>query len=142
MRFNSKECKILHLGKNNKKHVYHIKEGNETRQLETTDCEKDLGVNVDPLLTFEQHINQVCNKGRSISGLIMRTMTCRNWDIMVPLFKALVRPHLEYANAIWSPYKIKYIKQIEKIQRNFTRLIYGMKDMEYAQRLKQLKLPS
>ena len=142
MRFNSKKCKILHLGKNNKKHVYHMKEGNETRQLEATDCEKDLGVNVDPLLSFEQHINQVCNKGRSISGLIMRTMTYRNWDIMVPLFKALVRPHLEYANAIWSPYKVKYIKQIEKIQKNFTRLIYGMKNMEYAQRLKQLKLPS
>ena len=34
MRFNSKKCKILHLGKNNKKHVYHMKEGNETRQLE------------------------------------------------------------------------------------------------------------
>ena len=142
MRFNSKKCKILHLGKNNPNNVYHIGEGNERRQLETTVCEKDLGVNVDPLLNFEQHINLVCKKGRSISGLLMRSMTNRNWDIMVPLFKALIRPHLEYANPIWNPYKVKYIKQIEQIQRNFTRHIYGMKNLEYAQRLRCLKLPS
>ena len=142
MRFNSKKCKILHLGKNNPNHTYHMKEGNDINPLAATECEKDLGVNVDPLLNFDQHINQVCKKARSISGLLMRTMTCRNWDIMVPLFKALIRPHLEYANPVWSPYKAKYIKQIEQIQRDFTRHVYGMKNLEYAQRLRCLKLPS
>ena len=119
-----------------------MKEGNDINPLAGTECEKDLGVNVDPLLNFDQHINQVCKKARSISGLLMRTMTCRNWDIMVPLFKALIRPHLEYANPVWSPYKAKYIKQIEQIQRDFTRHVYGMKNLEYAQRLRRLKLPS
>lgn len=112
-------------------------------EIDATLCEKDLGVHVDPLLNFDEHINQVCKKGMSISGLIRRNMTCRSWNIMVPLSKALVRPHIEYANAVWSPYKykVKHIKVIEQIQRNFTRLIHGLKNLDYTQILKRLKLP-
>ena len=47
------------IGLHNQKQDYIL----NNKAIEKSDCEKDLGVNVDPLLTFERHINQVCNKG-------------------------------------------------------------------------------
>ena len=142
MKFNAKKCKILHLGKNNPNHEYFMTNGTEVNKLDSTTCEKDLGVNVDPLLSFDNHINMACSKGRQLSGMILNTLTCRCSEILVPLFKAIIRPHLEYANAVWSPYKVKHIKLIEQVQRNFTRMIDGMRHLEYSQRLRMLKLPS
>ena len=52
-----------------------------------------------------------------------------------------MRPNLEYANSIWSPYKIKDISAIENVQRRATKLIPSLKELEYEERLKKLKLP-
>ena len=61
---------------------------------------------------------------------------------MVPLFKALIRPILEYGNAVWAPHLRKHIDAIEKIQRHFTKCIIGTKNLSYEQRLRFLQLPS
>ena len=61
---------------------------------------------------------------------------------MIPLYKALVRPIIEYANPVWSPYSREYIDLIEKVQHYFTKRIIGMMDLDYESRLKSLKLPS
>ena len=58
------------------------------------------------------------------------------------LYKALVRPHLEYANSVWNPYKKKNITALENVQRRATKLIPGLKDMTYEHRLRKLKLPT
>ena len=97
---------------------------------------------MDPLLSFEEHINNIVKKARSISGLIIRTITFKSKEIMVPLFKALVRPILEYGNVVWSPNKRKHIDLIESIQRNFTKCVFGMRGLTYEERLKALCLPS
>jgi len=52
---------------------------------------------------------------------------------MVPLFKSLVRPILEYGNAVWTPCLIKNITRIENVQRHFTKCITGMNNQEYEQ---------
>ena len=61
---------------------------------------------------------------------------------MVLLFKSLIRPILEYANVVWSPYKRKYVDLIEQVQRNYSKCIIGLKDLTYKNRLVALKLPS
>ena len=61
---------------------------------------------------------------------------------MVPLFKALVRPILEYGNAVWCPYTIKDINAIEEVQRFYTKRIIGTNDLSYEDRLNKLGLPS
>ena len=61
---------------------------------------------------------------------------------MVPLYKALVLPVLEYANCVWSPHYKKDILQLESIQRHFTKTIIGMKGLDYEERLCSLRLPS
>ena len=61
---------------------------------------------------------------------------------MVPLFKALVRPILEYGNVVWKPSKRKHINQLESIKRHFTKCVVGMREKGYEERLKELRLPS
>ena len=129
---------MMHLGKNNPRHKYTIRDGDKVSELNTTTCEKDLGVFIDPLLNFQEHMTHIVKK----PGLILRNITGRTKDILVPLFIGLVRPILEYANPVWSPMYRKDIDRIEKIQRNFTKRICGLNHLDYTERLKNLNLPS
>ena len=81
-------------------------------------------------------------RANKIAGLLMRTITHKAVSIMIPLFKALVRPILEYGNVVWSPYLKKHINEIESVQRRFTKKIIGLSDLEYEDRLRKLRLPS
>ena len=58
----------------------------------------------------------------------------------IMLYKALVRPHVEYANSIWSPYKKGDIEAIEKVQKRATKLVISLKKLPYKERLLQLNL--
>ena len=61
---------------------------------------------------------------------------------MLTLFKSIVLSRLDYGSQLWSPFLIKHITQLEKIQRSFTKHIIGMNDMPYHERLKCLGLYS
>ena len=104
LKFNGSKCKVLHVGKDNPNYNYTIAEDGIVKDLEITTCEKDLGVFVDNLLDFDEHMITNVKKARSLSGLITRTITYKTRDIMVPLFIALIRPVLEYGNAVWCPF--------------------------------------
>ena len=58
----------------------------------------------------------------------------------VMLYKALVRPHVEYTNSIWSPYKKGDIEPIEKVEKRATKLVISLKKLPYKERLLQLNL--
>jgi len=58
------------------------------------------------------------------------------------MYKAMVTPHLEYANSVWCPYKKSDIEIIEKVQERATNLIISFKKLSYVERLKQLQLPA
>ena len=51
-------------------------------------------------------------------------------------------PNLDYAMAVWHPYKIKHKIALENIQRRATKGLPGMRDLSYTERLKLLKLPT
>ena len=106
------------------------------------DEEKDLGVTIDSELSFEAHMDDKINKANGILGLIRRTFTYLDKDILLTLYKALVRPHLEYANTLWKPRAKKYIKSIENVQIRATGLIPELKHLPYEERLRVLKLPT
>jgi len=71
------------------------------------DCIKDLGILIDSQLTFKDHIQDKINKAYSMIGLLKRNFINMDCKTFILLYKALVRPHLEYANSVWSPYKKK-----------------------------------
>ena len=54
----------------------------------------------------------------------------------------MVRSHLDYAMAVWHPYKIKHKIALENIQRRATKELPGMRDLSYTERLKLRKLPT
>ena len=58
------------------------------------------------------------------------------------LFKSLVRPHLEYASVIWSPYLKKDKIAIENVQRRATKRVRSISDLSYTGRLKKIGMPS
>ena len=68
----------------------------------------------------------------------------RSLDVssLATLYKTLVRPLLEYCCIIWSPYFIKDIEIIEKVQRRFTPFLPECSDMPYKDRLKYFNLSS
>ena len=61
-------------------------------------------------------------------------------DKIVPLYKAIVRSHLEYCIQAWSPYLRKDIDMLEKIQRRAIKLIPELRDLRYEERLKEFGL--
>ena len=142
LKFNKEKCKVLHLGKNNSKYEYFIGNEGEKIKLEETDLEKDLGIHIDPNLDFKKHIKTTAKKASFINYKILKNFTYRDSNILVPLFKTLVRPILEYGNSVWSNGLKKYRNMIENVQRKFTKHIKGLRDTPYEDRLNIIKLPS
>ena len=104
--------------------------------------EKDLGVVVDSQLKFEEHIETKVNKANSILGMIRRSFSFIDIITMVTLFTAFVRPHLEYAQAVWSPSSLELIKKIEKIQMRALDLVPELQSFDYPEQVKRAQLPT
>ena len=89
------------LGQSGKYSVFFIlKEGDTHHEIAYTEEEKDLGVLIDGKLEFEKHINTKINKSCSIMAVTRRSFVSLNCLNSVPLYKSLVRSHLEYASFI------------------------------------------
>ena len=72
--------------------------------------------------------------------MIKRTISYKKPEIMVRLYKTLVRPHLEYCVSAWSPHYIKDKELLERVQHRFTRMIKEVCGKDYLDRLKELNL--
>ena len=104
--------------------------------------EKDLGVTFDSDMSFGEHIANKINKANSITGLIRRSFTFLDCASFTKLYCAMVRPHLEYAQSIWSPHLLKDIDAIENVQIRATKLVDGLSNLSYSERLRKLNLPT
>ncbi len=82
------------------------------------------------------------NKARGMLYFIKRSFTCLTKEIFLPLYRVLMRPHLEYAIQANCPYLKKDIYHLKRIQRASTRWVKGLRDLSYEERLKELKLQS
>ena len=71
--------------------------------------------------------------------MIKQNAVFKSFDILLQLYKSLVRPHLEYCTAASSPYYQKD-KKLIAIQRRFTRMVPALREVWYESRLKSLKL--
>jgi len=72
-------------------------------KLETVDEENDLGVIVSKYLKWDKQCSQAVKKTNRMLGVIKK-ITDRSKETIMPLYKSLVRPHLEYCLPIWSPF--------------------------------------
>ena len=82
------------------------------------------------------------NKANSIIGVIRRSFHYLGEDLFKTLYTTFVRPHLEYAEAVWAPFLRKNINMIENVQRRATKLVNGFWNLSPVERLLRLELPT
>lgn len=138
MQYNVDKCKTLHAGHKNIEHRY--KMGGV--ELASVDEEKDLGVVVHRSLSSSKQCAEAAKKANRVVGQIKRTVTNKSKHIIVPLYKSLVRPRLEYCVQAWRPFLKKDITLLEKVQRRATKMVEGMRTLTYEERLKACDLQS
>ena len=73
---------------------------------------------------------------------VFGVFSSRDPELMITVYKTLVRSLMEYCSPLWSPQTVGDIQLLESVQRGFTAKVSGMKNMDYWQRLKALDLMS
>ena len=136
MSINISKCHVLHLGKNNK-HFHYYLYGN---LIDARQSVADLGVEIDSNLTFDAHINRIIGKAYSRVGVIYKGFASRDVRILKQAYITYVRPVLEYASSVWSPYLLKHINSIERVQKQFTKRIPSLSHLNYPERLAAINL--
>ncbi|CAM4645910.1 unnamed protein product [Lepidochelys kempii] len=104
MKFNADKCKVMHIGKNNPSYAYNMMGAN----LATTNQEKDLGVIVDSSLKTSTQCAVAVKKANRMLGIIKKGIENKLENILLPLYKSMVLPHLECCIQMWSPSQKRY----------------------------------
>ena len=136
MSFHPDKCKAMHLGKSNRKYIYML--GNN--MINATSEEKDLGVTITDDLSWSKHISNCVKKANRTLGMIKHTFSYMDKEMFLNLYKALIRPILEYCPQIWNPMLKRDIDKLEKVQRRSTKIVPELKDLPYDERLLKLGL--
>ena len=106
--------------------------------LEHVTQEKDLGVAID----MGGKCQAAISKGNRVLGCIQRRIIYKYKEVVLTLYRNLVRPHLQYCVQFWSPQFRKDINAREKVQQRVIRLILGLSRLSYEERLKETGLYS
>ena len=138
MSFNTDKCTVIHMGKNNMEAEY--KMGDSV--LKKSKKERDLGVIIDSSGKCSEQCILAVRKANSILGMIKRNIYFKSKDVIVKLYKSLVRPRLEFCVQAWSPHLRKDIDMIERVQHRATKLIEGYQNFSYEERLRKTGLIS
>ena len=101
----------------------------------TTVKEKDLGLTISADMKVSEQCGIAAAKANQILGLIRRNIVYKEKELIIPLYKTIVRPHLEYCIQAWRPYRKKDIDMLERVQRRATKMIQKLRNISYEMRL-------
>ena len=91
----------MHIGGMNRNYQYHV----DQKELEVVEEENDIGVlsTNDLKASQSQQCTAACNKANRVLGMINKTIVYKSKEVLLKLYKSLVRPHVEYCTPVWSP---------------------------------------
>ena len=136
MPFNLDKCHVLHIGSGNQSEPYSL----QGSPLSPVSRERDLGVVVTADLKSSAQCVAAEQKAHKMLGYIKRVFRYRNARTVLALYRALVRPLLEYAAPFWSPTKREDVARLERVQARATKLVPSIRNKGYQRRLDDLGL--
>ena len=138
MEFNVKKCKVLHVGRNNKKFEYFM----NGEKLDSLDSERDIGVIIDKSLKPSLQCAEAARRASSILTQITRAFHYRDRNTFLKLYIQFVRCHVEFSIPAWSPWSQGDIDILERVQKRAVNLITGLKGKSYLEKLQEIGLVS
>ena len=106
------------------------------------DAVKDLGLIITPDLSWSTHIAKITEDSRKMASWILSVFYERTAEVLLPLYKSIVRSRAEYLCPAWNPSKVEDIMKLESVQRTFTSRIREVRHLPYWERLKELNIMS
>ena len=92
--------------------------------------------------SYESHLCSVESQARQLSGMVLKTFKSKRQVFWVRLFITYIRPKLEYCCQSWNPTQRGLIRELESVQRRYTKRIPHLCNVLYEERLRRLNLPS
>jgi hypothetical protein len=120
MKFHPSKCQVIRIT-GNRRNVQHANYHVHGHTLEVVDSCKYLGVTISKDLSWNNHIEAVTSKANKSLAFLRRNLKISSPALKSTAFKALIRPHLEYASTVWDPHTIKNISKLEAVQRRAAR---------------------
>ena len=94
----------------------------------------------DERFNTSQQFAPAAQQANHILAYIKRSVTSSEREVILPVYSALMRPHLEYCVQFWSPKHKKGIELLEQVQRRAMEMIRGLEHLYYEDMLREVGL--